>query len=46
MVVKIFGCCMEEKTLKKLDRIRGDIPRAKFLSRLVEKLPEPSLTTK
>ena len=38
MVVKMFGCCMERKVLDKLDRIRGDIPRAKFLSRLVEKI--------
>jgi hypothetical protein len=41
MVVKMFGCCLEEKVLEKLDRIRGDIPRAKFLSRMIEKLPEP-----
>jgi len=40
MVVKIFGCCLPEEVLKKLDRIRGDIPRAKFLSRLIEKLEE------
>jgi hypothetical protein len=29
---------MEQKVLEKLDSIRGDIPRAKFLSRLIEKL--------
>ena len=40
MVVKVFGCCMERKVLEKLDVLRGDIPRAKFLSRLVEKLQE------
>jgi hypothetical protein len=32
---------LKEKVLIKLDRLRGDIPRAKFLSRLVDKLPEP-----
>jgi len=46
MVVKIFGCCMEQKILDNVDRLRGDISRAKFLSRLIEKLPESGLSTK
>ena len=38
MVVKVFGCSMEVKVLEKLDKIRGDIPRAKFKSQMTEKL--------
>jgi hypothetical protein len=40
VTIKIFGCCLEEKVLRKLDTLRGDIPRAKFLSRLIEKIEE------
>jgi hypothetical protein len=40
LVVKMLGRCLEQKLLDKLDRLRGDIPRAKYLSRLVERLVE------
>ena len=32
-----FGVSFEPTLLKELDRIRGDVPRSKFLQRLVEK---------
>ena len=31
---------MEQKVFEKLDRLRGDIPRAKYLSRIIERLEE------
>jgi hypothetical protein len=37
MVVKMFGCCMEVKVLEDMDRLRGDIPRSRYIQRLVEK---------
>jgi metal-responsive CopG/Arc/MetJ family transcriptional regulator len=32
-----FGVCFEPTLLKELDRVRGDVPRSKFIQRLVEK---------
>jgi hypothetical protein len=40
MTVKMFGGCLPKEVLKKLDRIRGDIPRSRFLCRLIERLEE------
>jgi hypothetical protein len=37
MVVKMFGCCMAVKVLEEMDRLRGDIPRSRYIQRLVEK---------
>jgi metal-responsive CopG/Arc/MetJ family transcriptional regulator len=34
---KDFGVTLPSKTLEKLDEIRGDIPRSRYLLRLVER---------
>jgi hypothetical protein len=41
MVVKIFGVSLQPEILEKLDSIRGDIPRSRYLSRLVEQALKP-----
>ena len=35
--IQTFGTSFSKRTLDKLDKIRGDIPRSKYLQRLVEK---------
>ena len=36
MTVKIFGISLPPEILKRVDEVRGDVPRSKYLQRLVE----------
>jgi metal-responsive CopG/Arc/MetJ family transcriptional regulator len=41
MSLKYFGVSLPEKALKKIDTIRADVPRSRYILRMIEKLESP-----